>query len=97
MIVVSPRGPRLGRIQGKMQFISPSYVRYYPLVVESADCTMLDVDGNEYIDLNSGIACINVGHNHREVVGPTKNQFDRFLDYSNKDFYCRDVIARKKR
>jgi 4-aminobutyrate aminotransferase len=50
------------------------------------------VDGNEYIDLNAGIACLNVGHNHLKVVSAIKNQCDRFLHYSNTDFYYDVVI-----
>lgn len=93
-IVVSPPGPKAREFVKKdEQLISPSYVRYYPLVVESAnDCIVKDVDGNEYIDLNAGIACMNVGHNHPRVVEAIKNQCDRFLHYSNTDFYYKEVI-----
>jgi len=93
-IVVSPPGPKArGFLKKDEQFISPSYVRYYPLVVESANgCIVKDVDGNEYIDLNAGIACMNVGHNHPQVVTAVKNQCDRFLHYSNTDFYYKEVI-----
>jgi 4-aminobutyrate aminotransferase-like enzyme len=40
------------------RFISPSYERYYRLVVESANGCVVndDEDRNEYIDLNAGIA-----------------------------------------
>jgi 4-aminobutyrate aminotransferase len=93
-IVVSPPGPKAREFLKKDEkFISPSYVRYYPLVVESAkDCLVRDVDGNEYIDLNAGIACMNVGHNHPKVVEAIKGQCDRFLHYSNTDFYYKEVI-----
>jgi 4-aminobutyrate aminotransferase len=93
-IVVSPPGPKArALVQKDEQFLSPSYLRYYPLVVESAnDCTVKDVDGNEYIDLNSGIACMNVGHSHPRVVDAIKSQCDRFLHYSNTDFYYQEVI-----
>ena len=93
-IVVSPPGPRAREFLKKdEQFISPSYVRYYPLVVESAkDCVVKDVDGNEYIDLNAGIACMNVGHGHPKVVDAIRSQCERFLHYSNTDFYYREVI-----
>jgi 4-aminobutyrate aminotransferase len=75
------------------KFISPSYRRYFPLVVDSAkDCIVRDVDGNEFVDLNSGVACMNVGHNHPKVVAAIKAQCDRFLHYSNTDFYYREVI-----
>lgn len=93
-IVVSPPGPKAREMLGKDErFVSPSYTRYYPLVIDSAkDCMLKDVDGNEYIDLNSGIACLNVGHNHPSIVGAVKNQCDRFLHYSNTDFYYETVI-----
>ena len=93
-IVVSPPGPVARAFLSKdAQFLSPSYARYYPLVVESAQgCIVRDVDGNEYIDLNAGIGCMNVGHNHPKIVDAIKSQCDRFLHYSNTDFYYREVI-----
>jgi len=93
-IVVSPPGPTARALLARdEQCISPSYKRYYPLVVESAhDCIVQDVDGNKYIDLNAGIACMNVGHNHPKVISAIKSQCDRFLHYSNTDFYYREVI-----
>jgi len=93
-MVVSPPGPKaIDFLKKDERFISPSYVRYYPLVVESANgCVVKDVDGNEYIDLNAGIACMNVGHNHPKVVSAIKGQCDRFLHYSNTDFYYKEVI-----
>ena len=93
-IVVSPPGPKARALVRKDElFVSPSYLRYYPLVVESAnDCIVKDVDGNEYIDLNSGIACMNVGHNNPRVVEAIKAQCNRFLHYSNTDFYYEEAI-----
>jgi 4-aminobutyrate aminotransferase len=93
-IVVSPPGPRARELIRRDElFVSPSYLRYYPLVVESAnDCIVKDVDGNEYIDFNSGIACMNVGHNNPRVVEAIKAQCNRFLHYSNTDFYYKEAI-----
>jgi len=93
-IVVTPPGPKARELVKKdEQLISPSYGRFYPLVVESGKgCIIKDVDGNEFIDFNSGLVCMNVGHNHPKVVSAIKNQCDRFLHYSNTDFYYREVI-----
>ncbi len=93
-IVVSPPGPKAAEyVKKDGQYISPSYRRYYPLVVDSAkDCVVRDVDGNEYIDLNSGVACVNVGHCHPKVVAAIKSQSERFLSYSNTDFYYPEII-----
>lgn len=93
-IVVTPPGPKArGLVKKDADLISSSYVRFYPLVVDSGKgCIVRDVDGNEYIDFNSGLVCLNVGHNHPKVVGAIKNQCDRFLHYSNTDFFYAEVI-----
>jgi len=93
-IKVAPPGPKARELVKKDEsLISPSYGRFYPLVVESGKgCIVTDVDGNEYIDFNSGLVCLNVGHNHPKVVTAIKNQTDRFLHYSNTDFYYSMVI-----
>ena len=93
-IVVAPPGPKARELVKKDEkFISPSYGRFYPLVVESGrGCIVKDVDGNEYIDFNSGLVCMGVGHNHPKVVAAIRNQCDRFLHYSNTDFFYREVV-----
>ncbi len=93
-IVVRPPGPKARELVRRDEAsISPSYVRFYPLVIETGNnCIVKDVDGNEYIDFNSGLACLNVGHNHHKVVNAIKNQCDSFLHYSNTDFYYREVV-----
>jgi 4-aminobutyrate aminotransferase len=93
-IIVTPPGPKARELVMKDEsLISPSYGRFYPLVVESGNgCIVKDVDGNEFIDFNSGLVCMNVGHNHPKVVAAIKNQCDRFLHYSNTDFYYREVV-----
>jgi len=50
------------------------------------------VDGNEYIDLNAGLAVCNVGHSHPRVVQAIKDQADRFIHYSYTDFYYENYI-----
>jgi len=93
-IVVTPPGPKARDLVKKDErLISPSYGRFYPLVVDSGKgCIIRDVDGNEYIDFNSGLVCMNVGHNHPRVVAAIKNQCDRFLHYSNTDFFYKETL-----
>ncbi len=68
--------------------ISPSYVRFYPLVVDRAEGSLVyDVDGNTYIDLNSGLAVMNVGHKHPKVMEAVKKQMEKLVHYSNTDFF----------
>ena len=93
-IVVRPPGPNArGIVKRDSAAISPSYTRYYPFVMESgSNCIVKDVDGNEYIDFNSGLACLNVGHNHPKVVKAIKSQCDKFLHYANTDFYYQQTV-----
>lgn len=93
-IIVRPPGPKARDIVKKdLERMSQSYTRYYPLVVESGhDCIVTDIDGNEYIDFNSGLACLNVGHCHPKVVKAIKIQCDKFLHYANTDFYYEQTV-----
>ena len=93
-IVVVPPGPKAKGVVGRDDaIISPSFGRAYPLVISSAEgCIITDVDGNKYIDMNAGLACMNVGHNHPKVVAAIKAQADRFLHYSYTDFYYENVV-----
>ena len=93
-LVVRPPGPKARDIVKRdSERISQSYTRYYPLVVESGhDCIVKDVDGNEYIDFNSGLACLNVGHCHPKVVKAIKSQCNKFLHYANTDFYYEQTV-----
>jgi len=88
-IVVEPPGPKaLEWIEREDKIISP-YNRpyYYPLVVESAkDCIVRDVDGNEYIDLNSGLVVMNIGHCHPKVQEAIRKQIEKLMHYSYTDF-----------
>jgi len=93
-IVVRPPGPKARELVKKdEQVISPSFVRYYPLVIEGGKgCIVRDVDGNQYIDFNSGLVCLNVGHSHPKVIEAVKKQCDRYLHYSITDFLYREVV-----
>lgn len=93
-IVVTPPGPKArSLLERDRRVISGSYVRWYPLVAETGEGVIVrDVDGNEYIDLNSGIAVLNVGHSHPKVVEAIRRQAERLIHYSNTDFYYEPSI-----
>ncbi len=93
-IVVTPPGPKARELAKRDErVISQSFVRWYPLAIQSGKgCVIRDVDGNEYIDFNSGLVCLNVGHSHPRVVEAIKSQLDRFLHYSVTDFLYRQVV-----
>ena len=48
-------------------------------VKRASDCTLEDYEGNEYLDVFSGISVTNVGHNNEAVVEAAKEQLDEFV------------------
>jgi 4-aminobutyrate aminotransferase len=82
-------GPKAKRlIEKDANYLSKSYTRVYPLVVEKGRGVWLwDVDGNRFLDFNAGIAVCATGHSHPRVVKALKSQVSRFLHMSGTDFY----------
>ena len=87
-------GPRARKlIKQDSIYVSPSYTRYYPLVVEKARGLWVhDVDGNVFLDFTAGIAVCATGHCHPRVVKAIKEQADQLLHMSGTDFYYRPQI-----
>jgi len=75
------------------KYISPSFARFYPLVVDSAHgCLVKDVDGNQFIDFASGIAVLSTGSTHPKVVQAIKGQAEKFIHFSYTDFYYDNLV-----
>src|SRR5260221_1892563 len=80
------------------KYVSPSYTRVYPLVVErGSGCVIEDVDGNLFLDFTAGIAVASTGHCHPEVVAAIKDQAEKLLHMSGTDFYYEPQIALAQR
>lgn len=94
LIRVAPPGPKARRAVARdSSYLMQSFSRWYPLVAKRAEGFLVeDVDGNVYIDFNSGIAVANVGHRHPAVVEAAKRQLDKFLHYSVADFLYEEVL-----
>ena len=79
-------------------FVSGSYTRVYPLVVESGSgAVIVDVDGNRFLDFTAGIAVTNTGHCHPEVVAAIQEQAAKLIHMSGTDFYYRPQIELAER
>src|SRR2546427_12684155 len=92
-IVVTPPGPKArALLKEDESLISPSLVRFYPLAADSGQgCIVKDVDGNEFIDFNSGLVCLAVGHSHPKVVGALRAQPGKLFHHSCPRFCCEKV------
>ena len=70
------------------KYISPSYTRSYPFVMQRGKGMMVeDPDGNIFLDLMAGVAVCSTGHSHPEVVEAISNQVDQLLHVCAADFY----------
>lgn len=88
-IVTTLPGPKaLDVIERDRRWVSPSYTRTYPLVVASGQGAIVeDVDGNQFLDFNAGIAVCSTGHCHPDVVRVIQRQAEKLLHMSGTDFY----------
>lgn len=93
-IKFSPPGPKARAIlERDSKSLSSSFPRFYPLVVESAKGSVIhDVDGNKFIDFNSGLACLNVGSSHPKVLEAIERSSRKFAHYSLTDFYYENAV-----
>ncbi len=98
-IIVEPPGPKAREIlERDRNLIMQSFVRWYPLVIKTGRGAIVeDVDGNIYIDFNSGLAVLNVGHLHPRVVEAIREQAGKLLHYSLTDFYYEEAVLGAER
>jgi 4-aminobutyrate aminotransferase len=82
-------GPRAKELVAQdQQYVSPSYTRGYPLVVDRGQGAVVwDVDGNRFLDFNAGIAVVATGHCHPRVVKAIQDQAAKLIHMSGTDFY----------
>lgn len=88
-VIISPPGPKAQQIiQQDLKYSSPSYIKAYELVIEQGEGPwVIDVDGNRYLDMMSGIATTSTGHAHPHVVAAITQAAQKFLHICGTDFY----------
>src|SRR5438552_4753081 len=80
------------------RYVSPSYNRVYPLVVERGSGAVIqDVDGNLFLDFTAGIAVVATGHCHPQVVAAIQDQASKLIHMSGTDFYYKPQIDLSER
>ncbi|HDQ07390.1 MAG TPA: acetyl ornithine aminotransferase family protein [Methanoculleus sp.] len=92
LITTGPPGPRARAIlERDAEVISQCMVREYPLVLERAEgMNLWDVDGNRYLDFSAGIAVMNAGWNHPDVMRAVGEQLQKLSHGAFLDF-CSEV------
>lgn len=49
------------------------------VLVSASNCTVIDADGNEYLDLSAGQICAGLGHQHPELLRRLSEQMERLV------------------
>jgi len=76
--------------------ISNTYSRYPLAVSHGQGSRLYDLDGNEYIDLLSGIAVTSLGHAHPELVQTIAEQAARLIHTSNLLYHAEGATLAEK-
>lgn len=61
------------------EYVMPIWKSLDVPLERATGCTVQDFDGNEYLDVFSGIAVTNAGHRNERVVEAAKDQLDEFV------------------
>ncbi|MFB6090151.1 MAG: aspartate aminotransferase family protein [Halobellus sp.] len=61
------------------EYLMPIWKSLNVPIKRASDCTVEDFEGNEYLDVFSGISVTNAGHNNDAVVEAAKDQLDEFV------------------
>ncbi|HJT66999.1 MAG TPA: acetyl ornithine aminotransferase family protein [Pyrinomonadaceae bacterium] len=82
-----PKGQKV--VEADEKFVNQSYPRpSYKLVAErGSGMWMEDIDGNVFMDCNSGVAVCSTGHCHPEIVEVIQQQAAKLIHMCGTDFY----------
>lgn len=61
------------------QYLMPIWKNLHVPIKQAQGCIVEDFEGNEYLDLFSGIAVQNAGHGNEAIVEAAKEQLDEFI------------------
>ena len=80
-IVTAIPGPKSQALhERRLKVVPPGVSSTLPVYIAKAhDAIIIDVDGNQFIDLGAGIGVTTVGHTQEPVIEAAKAQLDEFL------------------
>jgi 4-aminobutyrate aminotransferase len=62
------------------KYFTPALHIYWPITARKGNGIYVEsIEGREYMDFSSGLAVLNIGHNHPKVIEAVKSQADDFL------------------
>ena len=67
-------------VQRGLAVFTPALHIYYPFTIARGEgTTVISTDGRRFLDFTSGLAVLNLGHNHPRVMEAVRKQLDSFV------------------
>ncbi len=80
-------------IARQQRVFTPALHIYHPIAIDRGEGSwMIDRDGRRYLDFASGLAVLNIGHNHPRVLDAVKRQLDTFA-HTGGIYYNETTLA----
>jgi 4-aminobutyrate aminotransferase len=80
-------------IQRGLAVLAPAAHHYYPIAIESGQgTTVTSKDGRRFLDFTSGLAVLNLGHNHPRVLEAVGKQLESFV-HTGGIYYSETTVA----
>jgi len=86
-------GPKAERIVERDRRVLMTTTKTSPVAAASASGVWItDVDGNRLLDFTSGVAVVNTGHCHPDVVRAIRDQAGQLMHFAGTDFYYENQV-----
>jgi 4-aminobutyrate aminotransferase len=80
-------------VQRALAVMAPPAHHYYPITIGRGRGTVVtSKEGRRFLDFSSGLAVLNLGHNHPKVVKAVKEQLDNYL-HAGGIYYSEATVA----
>jgi 4-aminobutyrate aminotransferase len=80
-------------VQRGTAVFTPAAHHYYPIAINRGEGTsIVSKDGRRYLDFSSGLAVLNIGHNHPQVMEAIRSQMECYL-HSGGIYYSETTVA----
>lgn len=86
-------------VERDKKVIAPcQHLSYFPLAIEeNHGATLIDADGNRYIDFLSSASSLNLGGSHPEITNAIFKQLEKFAQYTPAYSYNEQTVAYAER
>ena len=80
-------------VQRALAVLAPASHHFYPITIAKGEgSTVIAKDGRRYLDFSSGLAVLNLGHNHPRVVEAVREQLQSFV-HTGGVYYSETTVA----